>query len=416
MQNAGAQEDHYAELADKEEDDSLLEGDESPEEIYELWVASLNSEYTKTVYEKALRYVVPPGKEGAIKFLKLARDSQKAAQFQILKWVIEKKKQNKKGVTVHNYLSALRSLVEFSEYPFKWRRIVKALPAANWVADDRPPTIEEIRKLYAIADLRMKFVVSSQYSGGWRVGAFSEMKVGDILDYLVTDEIKIGVVLVYPSDVASRYVAFISSEALQDFHNYIDYRKRAGEVITSESPAIRDSFNMNNAKNPRVINAHTISADLRHLWRKAGITNREFKADHGFRKAFHSRLEASGLKTSHIKRLKGNKIPVDDSYFTRNLKNFPPLLKDIAIEYSKIVPLLTINEAEEVKQKLKEERVNLQKMFENLEEKTKREIDSLKISILQAQIQAAQSGPKPSESQAHKLRSKRLSSSQSLSC
>jgi hypothetical protein len=53
-----------------------------------------------------------------------------------------------------------------------WKRISKGLPRSKFAANDRAPTVEEIRKLVEYPDRRIKAIVYAMASGGFRLGAW----------------------------------------------------------------------------------------------------------------------------------------------------------------------------------------------------------------------------------------------------
>ncbi len=57
-----------------------------------------------------------------------------------------------------------------------WEKIAGGLPRARRYADDRAPSIEEIKKICKYPDRRIKPIVYTMVSSGIRVGA---------LDYLI---------------------------------------------------------------------------------------------------------------------------------------------------------------------------------------------------------------------------------------
>jgi hypothetical protein len=52
-----------------------------------------------------------------------------------------------------------------------WKKITRGLPRGRRYADDRAPTLEEIRKLCDYPDRRIRSLVYTMVSSGIRVGA-----------------------------------------------------------------------------------------------------------------------------------------------------------------------------------------------------------------------------------------------------
>jgi hypothetical protein len=59
-----------------------------------------------------------------------------------------------------------------------WKRITRGLPRERRSANDRAPTIEEIRRLAEYPDRRIKPTIYSMASDGFRVGAVEYLKWG----------------------------------------------------------------------------------------------------------------------------------------------------------------------------------------------------------------------------------------------
>jgi hypothetical protein len=62
-----------------------------------------------------------------------------------------------------------------------WKKITRGLPRGRkYSVDDRTPTLEEIRKLVAYPDRRIKSIVYNMTSSGIRLGAWEFLRWGDI--------------------------------------------------------------------------------------------------------------------------------------------------------------------------------------------------------------------------------------------
>jgi integrase len=57
-----------------------------------------------------------------------------------------------------------------------WVKITKGLPRVKYYSDDRAPTIEEIRKMIAYPDRRIKTIIYTMIASGIRIGAWDYLK------------------------------------------------------------------------------------------------------------------------------------------------------------------------------------------------------------------------------------------------
>jgi hypothetical protein len=61
--------------------------------------------------------------------------------------------------TLRGYLKAIKLFSDVAELPITWKRITRGLPKGRKFADDRAPTIEEIRRLAEYPDRRIKAII-----------------------------------------------------------------------------------------------------------------------------------------------------------------------------------------------------------------------------------------------------------------
>ncbi len=74
------------------------------------------------------------------------------------------------GSTIQNYLKSIKLFCEMADIPITWNKIRRGLPRGKNYADDRIPTIEEIRKILEYPDRRIKANVYTLALSGIRLG------------------------------------------------------------------------------------------------------------------------------------------------------------------------------------------------------------------------------------------------------
>jgi integrase len=74
------------------------------------------------------------------------------------------------GSTVRGYYKAVKLFAEVNDILLPWSKLKRGLQRGRHYADDRIPTLEEIRKLVEYPDRRIKAIVYTMASSGIRLG------------------------------------------------------------------------------------------------------------------------------------------------------------------------------------------------------------------------------------------------------
>jgi integrase len=75
--------------------------------------------------------------------------------------------------TLRNYIKAIKLFCEMNDIVIVWKKITRGLPKARRFADDRAPTLDEIRRIIEYPDRRIKPVVYTMASSGIRLEAWN---------------------------------------------------------------------------------------------------------------------------------------------------------------------------------------------------------------------------------------------------
>jgi integrase len=78
--------------------------------------------------------------------------------------------------TLRNYIKAIKLFCEMNDIVIVWKKIARGLPKARRFADDRAPTLDEIRRIIEYPDRRIKPVVSTMASSGIRLEAWNYLR------------------------------------------------------------------------------------------------------------------------------------------------------------------------------------------------------------------------------------------------
>lgn len=263
------------------------------------------------------------------------------------------------GSTLKNFLKAIKLFCEVADITINWKKITRGLPKVRRYAEDRAPTIEEIRKLCEYPDRRIKSIIYMMASSGIRLGAWDYLRWGHIKPIEKAGK-TFGKVTVYFGD-EEEYFTFITPEAYDEVKRWMDYRKNSGEEINEKSWVMRHLWN---AKKGRKFGLVTAPKKLKSsgvkrlvedaLWtqdirNKSRINGKryEFQSNHGFRKWFKTRCEIAGMRSINIEILMGHSIGISDSYYRISESE---LLDD----YLKAIDFLSIDKEKQLQTQLTE--------------------------------------------------------------
>jgi len=380
---------------------------------YSLFVGSIRSPETKKKYLQRMGYffdylnIHQTDTEECFKIL-----TQKAkADFNWLVNAIFKYLQGHKGrverkeissATLRNYVKPIRLYCEQMDIPIPWKKIMRGMPKGRRYANDRAPTLQEIKKVLAYPDRRMKPMLYTMTSSGIRLSAWNYLKWNHIAPVLRDDQIVAARIQVYADD-DDEYFSFITREAFNALDEWMTYRKQSGEKITGDSWLMRNLWDVTTPKGkgvitiPKRLQATGIKRLIeRALWAQGvrlkldeGKRRHEFQADHGFRKWFKTRCESAGMRSINIGTLMGHSLGLSDSYYR-------PTEEEILNDYLKAVDALTFNrdnialkkEVMDLKEKNKDEYSNLDSRLRERDQEIIRlrdETSSLKEAVLEMQ-------------------------------
>jgi integrase len=269
--------------------------------------------------------------------------------------------------TIKNYFQAVRLFCDMNDIPVPWKKISKGLLRTRKYADDRAPTLEEIRKIVEYPDRRIKSIVYTMASSGIRVGAWNYLKWKHIKP-IEMNGLMAAKLIVYAGE-DEEYFTFITPEAYVELQKWKDYRIQSGEDVSNESWVMRNIWNTKKGYTKGLVSAPVKlqSEGVKRLVEDAlwtqGVRKKldskkkrhEFQTDHGFRKWFKTRCEMSHMESINIAVLMNHSIGISDSYYR-------PTEKQIFEDYLKAVDSLTVSDEQK-----------LQKEVENVKEKTNEE-------------------------------------------
>jgi hypothetical protein len=377
---------------------------------YTLFVYALNSPVTRERYATRLNWFYSkigmaegPIEERCKAFVEKANESNEWAWNSVVRFVmLYRERYDKKEITastIRNYIKAIKLFCEMNDIMLPWKKVTRGLPKGRKWADDRAPSIEEIRTLCEYPDRRMKAIVYTMCSSGIRLGAWDYLRWEHVTPIERDGQVVAAKIVVYPGE-EEQYFSYCSPEAYLELKSWMDYRQSFGEGITPKSWIIRDLWATldprinGSVARPMRKKSSGIKRLIDNAWQAQGIRKpltdgkkrHEFQSVHGFRKFYKSRCEMSGMKPAVIEVTMGHSIGVSDSYFR-------PLESELLEEYLKAVPLLAISEAQQVRQELAQKQQTYQLEMHDLKSlvtNLQSQVSFLSSSVLSAKVQALQ--------------------------
>jgi hypothetical protein len=349
---------------------------------YFIFKYSIRNELTRKDYERRLYrffdYVnFLPGEEIEKRcnfFAQSGKESPNWALNKIIFFLQYQKERSTKGeitpATLGNFVKAIKLFCEMSDIQVPWKKITRGLPRIREAANDRSPTIEEIKKLIEYPDRRIKPIILVMASSGIRMGAWEYLKwkhvtpIRDEKDRLIAAKI-----VVYAGDVED-YFSFITPEAYNHLKEWMNFRASYGEDINEESWLMRDLWQITNsdygkktglATCPRKLKSGGIKSIIERALREQGLRKplplgkrrHEWKGAHGFRKFYKTRAEQV-MRPANVELTMGHNIGISASYYK-------PTEREVLEDYLQAVELLTITGSEQ----------KLSKEVQELKEKSK---------------------------------------------
>ena len=163
---------------------SLKERDNKELSPYLMFKYAIKIEITRKYYERRLKkffdFIEFEMADKDIefrcnKFAEKAKDNTHWILSQIIRFLqYQKERVENKDITsgtLKNFVKSLKVFCEMSDISILWKKITRGLPNARQSANDRAPTIEEIKKLLEYPDRRIKPIVYTMISSGIRLGA-----------------------------------------------------------------------------------------------------------------------------------------------------------------------------------------------------------------------------------------------------
>lgn len=323
---------------------------------FQIFINSLKSQKTKDKYSKIISNFAKYKNVNQLDDLLIGDPkSHKAA---IMGYLLKLKEEGLSSSSRVGALAAIKHFYEMNDTTLAWKPISKFIGERELENEDRPYTREEIQKLLGIADLKYRAMIHLMLSSGVRIGAIPSIKRGHLEKMPSHNIYKISI---YKKSKAT-YHTFCTPECYQVLNEYLEQRRRQGEVITDKSPLFRTDPNpsdMNDIKNPSTLTYAAIKTRIYNMSLRCGLMIKQKTGDtnklgkrrndvqmaHGLRKFFATQMENADVNDLDNEALLGHKTGLRGTYRKTPEKRL--------LEYLKAVNNLTINEENRLKLKVK---------------------------------------------------------------
>ena len=264
--------------------------------------------------------------------------------------------------TIHVRLAAIFNFYTINRVHIDRRYISKFKPVnKKRHKGDLAYTAKQIGKLLETSntDLRARTIILLLSSTGMRIGALHSLTIGSLTPIKLEGyDSHLYKIKVYESD-REEYYTFCTFECAAAIDNYLDYRKRFGEILNPNAPLIRDEFNPWDAKSPRFLSDKSFHSIMDRVLILSGSRARTRKkerhlhdvmASHGFRKFTITQMIKAGLEYSTREFLVGHRGSRGlDVNYDRTSE------EDRLQEYIKAMDLLTISPENRLRRQVQEQ-------------------------------------------------------------
>lgn len=150
---------------------------------YAMFNFSVRSELTRKYYERRIKRFLDfiefnTNQDTEQRFNEFARTSLTEVEWaidKVISFLQYQKQRTEKGeitaATLSNFVKALKLFCETSNVTIPWKKISRGLPHPIQSANDRAPTLNEIKKIVEYPDRRIKPIIYTMASSGIRIGA-----------------------------------------------------------------------------------------------------------------------------------------------------------------------------------------------------------------------------------------------------
>ena len=316
------------------------------------WFENLRAKsiLTATVYLRTLGYYCELTGETPQKIVKDSRDDPMAFRNRFFDFVRGLESNGKAGSYIARFKRVLRSWTKFHNVDVKLDINIKGENESPTLANERVPSKDELGKILRKASPRGRVAIAMMAFTGLRPESLGNyegtdgLQLGDIRDLKLDGKIEFGsipsIVIVRNrlSKASNQYFSFIPLEGATYITEYLEERKKAGEVLDQNSPLLQ--FDPRGVKTNRFLRTALVTRDIREAIVAAGLKMRPYVLRAYFATAMDI-AESKGL-VSHPWRqfMMGHKGDIEARYSTNKGRLPPEMVESMRDSYRKCTKYL----------------------------------------------------------------------------
>jgi len=325
------------------------------EPCMEIFLECIKSDSAKGSYQDCMRYFKDFVKIKTYQYI-VDLEPKKLTQL-IVSYMIYRKKNNNPN-SMGYYYHPIQTFLEMNDVVLNFKKLRRLFPARIKSTVERGWTTEEIQKMLDVcSNSKQRAIIHFENASGGRIGIFNGLQVKHLIEINDPDVGKCYAILGYANEV-EEYTTFLTPEATKSLDAYFDRRKFDHEIIDDNSPVIRTNYCRGNTE---VIPATSknLGSIVRYVQKKAGLRDPSTKkwdrypvqSNHGFRHRFDEVIKSViGINVHLAEKMFAHtsRIVALDGVYNN------PKIENSFKEYKKIISLLTIDQTEVQRIKIKE--------------------------------------------------------------
>ena len=302
------------------------------------------------MYLRTLGYYCELAGDTPQKIVKDSRDDPMAFRNRFFDFVRGLESNGKAGSYIARFKRVLRSWTKFHNVDVKLDINIKGENESPTLTNERVPSKDELGKILRKASPRGRVAIAMMAFTGLRPESLGNyegtdgLQLGDIKDLKLDGKIEFGsipsIVIVRNrlSKASNQYFSFIPLEGATYITEYLEERKKAGEVLDQNSPLLQ--FDPRGVKTNRFLRTALVTRDIREAIVAAGLKMRPYVLRAYFATAMDI-AESKGL-VSHPWRqfMMGHKGDIEARYSTNKGRLPPEMVESMRDSYRKCTKYL----------------------------------------------------------------------------